>query len=406
MFVRDDAGTMKLDATDYRLKLYSGPAGQEPTRGLIGSSNSYVKMWVSWHGLQQDLGRYPTGWAESFDYMNIHDGPEIANPLSQARIQRLDRMIKAANNDGIAVTLTVMQSYPTWASDGGTSPHGLGATQRVPRDCTAESPWGHFIAYLVCRYKKGAPLNDPGPRDGNTYGNPYGAWISALEFVNEPNWTHWPQGDELECRVEEMFQAAAAQADYHGWPQTGQYLLGPGVSDEKWDPDEPYDPTRQTDWESFTHTISRDLASWRPQTYVGWSMHNYRDIRDLSGKSFSYDTTRVGRSQTILNVNRWMGSTSNAVWLTECGVTKRPLLATMSLTEAETFQDRRCRINFKKMREQPNVPIWTQHYVFDAPLDQNNQYGLRNGIRNADATWSGTRTCPMYTSWLNDMPPI
>ena len=37
-------------------------------------------------------------------------------------------------------------------------------------------------------------------------------------------------------------------------------------------------------------------------------------------------------------------------------------------------------------RDQPNVPLWTQHYVFDAPVDQNDQYGLRNGIQNADCS--------------------
>ena len=424
MYVPDNQGSewpFYLDSSDYRIAVASPAYGENATRNVTRNSNSYLKVWVSWFALQEDFvavnGHQPQSWQESFDYMNIHEGPVWPVDPGQARIRRLDRMIRQANADGVPVILSVIHHFPGWSNTcpvGDYTTRGRTKNEYLPYSVYSDGPWGFFMSYLLCRYKKNTPpndpvyINDPGPREAQWFGNPEGAWVSAIDVCNEPNWAVWPQGEnDSICKTAEMMRTAAYIADAHGWHRTGQYLLGPGVLDR---PDPQGEPGAQpwesyyapaTDWEYFTRRVIEILGNWQPLTYFGWSVHNYVDV-EAWGSGGGGQESRLKRVQNMLTEYGWKRGTDRNVWITETGFAKGN---TNPLAKSCT-QNRRCIENINRMRgaNYPYVPIWTNHGVLDSPIDRAEGRGMRGGYRLADNKVHANEYYELWTSWLADMP--
>ena len=123
------------------------------------SRTTWVKLWISWHDLQQELGAAPAGRVQSWEHLN-------SAPGGQSWLRRLDRQVKAITNDRLGVILTLYQAFPTWANGAtGVDPVGRSkpAEQKVPLDLSANGPWGWFIGHLLARYKKGASVEPDRP---------------------------------------------------------------------------------------------------------------------------------------------------------------------------------------------------------------------------------------------------
>src|SRR3954452_18407515 len=153
------------------------------------SGTRWVKLWVSWYDLQQGYA------ARSRDnsWSNLDTAPAGARYL-----RRLDGQIKAANDDGLGVIVTVYQAYPTWAT-GATGPDPLsskGADRKLPLDLSANGPWAWFISHISARYNgsyNATGPHKPGKKETSAayYGNPDRARADAIEIVNEPNTLLW-----------------------------------------------------------------------------------------------------------------------------------------------------------------------------------------------------------------------
>ena len=111
------------------------------------SGTRWVKLWVSWYDLQQELGLPPVSRAGSWRHLN-------GAPGGQAWLRRLDGQVRAANDDRLGVILSIYHAYPTWAS-AATGPDPADparpAEQKLPIEVSPDGPWGWFVAYLIAR---------------------------------------------------------------------------------------------------------------------------------------------------------------------------------------------------------------------------------------------------------------
>jgi hypothetical protein len=335
------------------------------------SRTAWVKLWISWYDLQQELGAAPAGRVQSWEHLN-------SAPGGQSWLRRLDRQVKAIRTDGLGVILTLYQAFPRWANGatgvdpvGGTRP----AEQRVPLDLSVNGPWGWFIGHLLARYKKGAAVNATGPREPalgenpslTRFGNPEGGAIDALEICNEPNHIYWPQ-EGIEVAVAQMIRTATSLSQTWG----GTMILAPATSDY---PDDANIVNSRgivsTAWDGFTRAVLRELRSFRPTVPVRWSHHNYRETR------FTEAPDRSRRVVSLLPVSRWRMGTQ-PVWLTEGGYNMRTLWQ-----DPQTREDQATLItrSFQGTRQAPEVYLWTQHTISDK---QGNNW--KGGLRD-DFTW-------------------
>ncbi|HEX8068056.1 MAG TPA: hypothetical protein VF520_16180 [Thermoleophilaceae bacterium] len=367
LYVPDTDPTRKhLHHSDYRLVTTGGRAFNSE---ICRNAGPWVKIWVDWYALQQDFvaqkGHQPQDIWESWDWLNRRDGPNLS---ASPRIQRLDRMIKAINDDGLVVILTVDRYFPLWASSyQGTDPENRDMRSRVPDDVSGSGPWAMFISHLLCRYKAGVPVNPTGPHlPGSTetsnayYGNPSGARINLLEIVNEPNQEMWPQAvsnsQYMFCKVADMMKTAESLAYFWGWAATLQGLLAPATAD-RYTPSapQPPDPNRYTDFDTFTRNVLDLLENWKPRVAFGWSHHNYYDIRQWqnlkNAEGVTFDS-RVAIVHDRLVRSSWKGTTVDGkVWLTEGGYDKHLINqpTNAEITAADQDQDALCRMNYANM---------------------------------------------------------
>jgi hypothetical protein len=91
------------------------------------SGTTWVKLWVSWADLQPEYR--PRSRAESWFDLNMA-------PLGKAWLWRLDRQVRAANDDGLGVILSLYHAFPRWANgaEGDDPDSARSASQRLPRD--------------------------------------------------------------------------------------------------------------------------------------------------------------------------------------------------------------------------------------------------------------------------------
>jgi hypothetical protein len=71
------------------------------------SATHWVKLWVSWYELQESFK--PSSQTSSWKQLN-------SAPNGQNYMRRLDRQVKAANEDNAGVIICLQQAFPTWSS--------------------------------------------------------------------------------------------------------------------------------------------------------------------------------------------------------------------------------------------------------------------------------------------------
>jgi hypothetical protein len=335
------------------------------------SRTTWVKLWVSWGGLQEELAASPPqSRAESWAHLNTAPG-------GQAWLRYLDKQMKAVNDDGLGCLLTVDYAFTTWASGAaGVDPVSgtKEANRKLPLDLSPDGPWAWFIGYLIYRYRKGSP------------NNPDGAHIDALEICTEPNQLAWPQ-EGIEVAVAQMIRSAE-QLSYTWGPTP---IVAPGTSDF---PDKRNTTnsrgTVYTYWNPFTRSVLEELHGFRPRVPVRWSHHNYRETR------FGEAPKRTLRVLWLLdNLAGWRLE-RQPLWLTEGG-----------LNMSSGWQDPAQRQNqanmiersFRRSMHVPELFMWTQHTVNDKQWNS-----FKGGLRD-DFTWEqGVGAArPSWYTW-RDLP--
>jgi hypothetical protein len=339
---------------DSSIKAYADPRDYRfwsNRQFAVASNTQWVRMWVDWRYLQPNPVANVT---QSWDQLNTAQPvPDfIAQPPfyeTVSYLRKLDRQIRAANDDGRVVILTILHPYPQWANGQATdqtftpSSHPVKpASQRFP-SFKADSPYAWFLSHLMTRYSMwSSPFNGKAPNPygphlqtypgevpqgyNPAHGNPSGAFITALEVCNEPNHLGWPQ-TEAPSRAADAMQTGYlyAQFYYDNSPADGKslvswpWILGPATLDRGGSSTTPADGTRYDDFtrDTLTELRARGFDAALPLApYIGWSHHNYGDI---AISNFSYSTSRAKTVKERLVAGTWKGGTDRNVWLTEGG---------------------------------------------------------------------------------------
>jgi hypothetical protein len=361
---------------DYRLW-----GNREYIRDVSGTK--WVKFWVSWLDLQQELDSPPSSMGESWKHLN-------GAPGGESWLRRLDRQVKAVNDDGLGVIVTLFHASPTWSS-GATGPDPVSrvkpAEQKLPKDLSPDGPWGWFIGHLCARYKKGAPRNPDGPSapaggggrpgDANA-GNPDGGWIDVLEICNEPNLLCWPQ-ENIDRAVVEMVRSAERLSARLG----GQAILAPATSDF---PDRDHRNARgltATEWRGFTERVLDGLSGFSPAVDVYWSQHNFSDVKRPTAPSRAESVVR------LLRARKWPSQDRGPLWLTEGGFNMYP---NQRDPRMRARQAKLIEANYRRMKDAPGLFMWTQHTICDK--DGND---FKSGLR--DEFIEGVGPGPKRPSW-------
>ena len=369
---------------------------------LNGAGVTALGFWMSWASVQPTTA--PTSICDSFTALSTAPG----NPTMWSR---LDKEIKAANDNGKVVYLTFYPAFPSWArhtypdTPANRAEHQDKDVARYPASRDSNSPWAWFVQYVASRYSAGAPLNPTGPRppgtgEANTtfLGNPLGAKLDWIQPLNEPNYMWWPQktpgaaGNDIGCIAAEMMKSAVtavagARSVGLSYGCTAPGLLAPGTADSVGT-----DGVSYTDAVGFTSTFSLQFQNyaWPSGVNVAWSHHNYVDVKHppASGPLI------VDQVRTQLITNGWPNT---GIYLTEGGyVFKMDMIIIpvpqpfdpqhpggvywqyadippLSFAQQEADQASKVAANFWacKLRSavttQP-VKMWTQYLLNDDPL--------------------------------------
>lgn len=245
--------------------------------------------------------------------------------------------------------------------------------RRLPDDVSTNSPWGWWIGNLFARYKNtngvtngDATHNGPNPT-GNPFGNAVGAFVNAIEFVNEPNYLCWsntaqrnasnqwivdPQSGEnlMVCRIAQMFQTA----EYYSYGYAGPAVIGPATHDTA----ASYLQPDVFDYLRFTQQVLNALANWRPRVYVGWSFHSYREVK-VNDPAMTLTKNQINS----LYSGAWKGpSADRFVWITESGYNIGT--PTPSVTQ-ETTQRDLVVANYGRLLNISEVYLTTTHSLHD-----------------------------------------
>ena len=342
------------------------------------SHTGWVKLWVSWYDLQQ--GYTPVSRDDAWNNLT-------GSAIGSAYLQRLDGQVRAANDDGVKVMVTVYQAFPTWAT-GATASDPLsskGPERRLPKNLSASGPWAWFVGYLSARYN--GAYNATGPhkpvRKETTsayYGNASRAKVDALEVVNEPNTLYRPM-DNIAGATATMMRTAATMSSQWG----KQTIVGPATSDSP-------DPGAgragvSMDWRTFTSQLLTALAGWHPGVPVKWSQHNYKDVKYEDPAA----TSRAKQTIDLLATGGWPG---HELWLTEGGYN---LGGSWPDPAARDAQAAKIQKSYDAMKTLPEVTMWTQHGINDVATNSFKS-GLRDDF-NYDLPGPGSAR-PAWSTWL------
>ncbi len=312
--------------------LYQGGSDLHPNHFLFHGNREYVRdvagaewvrLWVCWGDIQGQFPK-PGSYEEHCNQLNS----SAAAPW----INRLDEIIRAANDDRKYVVLCMYPRYPLWAVPVTSSEPGTGKhpSAHFP-NADISGPWDHFISYIYNRYRFQQP--DTPPNNNGFYnpvgpsaqtgwnGNPRRAYISALEIVNEPNWMHWPQSGnngDVACYTAKMMQTAENAVNF--WNGIaggyGPGLLAPALADT------PIDRfvggvKFASDYHTTASSVLEILKDWRPRVWIAWSHHNYGDWDSRGTGGTEYP--RMASMRDLLYQKNWRGGGDRNVWVTEGG---------------------------------------------------------------------------------------
>jgi hypothetical protein len=403
-----------------------------PAGVLLNDPNRDYRLYHNRDWFRETQTKWVRLWAPWFSFQaNSPDTPGTkANSAAAPQISALDQQIAAANADGVNV-LVVSWGVPQWANgtagiaqnsaadfnygttNGGTAvdrkAKGIGPWDRMsksqwdswhangvpptglksllyklPTNLSVTGPWGRWIDWLYNRYR------------GN---NPYGARITALEILNEPNgFNLWPQQSPVGSSVvdnnfaqtapdqrpiAQMMQTADTIAARYGRVLT---LVGPATADT------PSSNRRITPFDVFTQNVlgALDGLGFHGNNRFVWSQHSYWDIEiPLSTGSRSITTAALLRG-------RWNGLAEAAgpvVYLTEGGY-RFPLYHTDT-----TAQDQSTTNAWNRVYAADNAVGMFANYGMYTDPQPNGDCGLRdNGPGCVDICGAAR---PVYGTWAN-----
>ncbi|HEX4718259.1 MAG TPA: hypothetical protein VH300_07000 [Thermoleophilaceae bacterium] len=346
------------------------------------SATTWVKLWVSWYDLQQAYAQ--TSRDNSWNNLT-------QSGTGSAYLRRLDGQVRAANDDGVKVIVTIYQAFPTWAS-GATGQDPLsskGPERKLPSNLSTNGPWAWFVGYLSARYNgayNSSGPHKPGNRESSSayYGNPSRAKANAIEIVNEPNTLYWPM-DNIVGSTATMMRTAATVSSQWG----RQTILAPATGDSP-------DPGAaragvSMDWKTFTSQLLDVLAGWVPPVPVYWSQHNYKDVKYEDPAL----TSRAKQTIDLLYAKNWKGRGGDRnLWLTEGGYNLGSSWADPAARDAQATKIQR---SVAAMRTLPQVVLWTQHGINDIPSNSFKS-GLRDDFDYALPGPGAAR--PAWSAWL------
>jgi hypothetical protein len=346
------------------------------------SATTWAKLWISWYDLQQ---AYPQTSRDN-SWNNL-----TRSATGSAYLRRLDGQVRAANDDGVKVIVTIYQAFPTWAT-GAAGPDPLsskGAERRLPSNLSTSGPWAWFVGYLSARYNGAYNATGPhkpggGESSAAYFGNPSRAKVNAIEIVNEPNTLYWPM-DNIVPATATMMRTAATISSQWG----RQTILAPATGDSP-DPGAAR-PGVSMDWNSFTSQVLDALSGWVPPVPVYWSQHNYKDVKYQDPAL----TSRAKRTIDLLYAKNWKGAAGDRnLWLTEGGYN---LGSSWADPAARNAQASKIQFSVAAMRTLPEVVLWTQHGINDI-ASNNFKSGLRDDFDYALPGAGAAR--PAWSAWL------
>lgn len=308
----------------------------QPWWPALRATTSHIRLWVDWAWFQDDPEKEPGG-----------------TPRSALSLAALDRHVKSASDDGLAV-IVVVYRYPDWAND------TVGVTPGAVDDDF--HPWDRVARVnQYVDWRAGLRVRPPYkdlryrlPKEGHRPGGAWARWmewlwdryvgqaprygrVAAFEVTNEPNLQVWPQRSVIDTpdpiarwgtegthltvtsEVADMMVTMDAIARRH---DRAALCLGPATSDSDID-DIPrstvishqtqYTP-RATDWFIPSLLTELDRRGFAGGDHWVWSYHNYADIERKQH--------HVAAMRRLLIERGWAGRQLDdgpEVWATEGG---------------------------------------------------------------------------------------
>jgi hypothetical protein len=334
------------------------------------------------------------------------NGQPQGDVTPQIYLAWMDAQIRAAKQAGLGVILN-FYGAPDWANAQmrtlGPQPARRANFWAPPDDVSQSSPWAYMLYYLAIHYN----VNNP---------NANGAWVDFLEICNEPNLLWWPQVDHVTGygRFQHYYVA--------GMMKTARFvtqftlnrpiLLAPGVHDTN------ITSETTTGVEDFTDNLLGVLASWKGDQYIGWSQHNYDDVKYDRGPGSvnGYATVRATVTRSKLKSFGWKGwpyrdPANPYLMLTEGGVRTNDITGFYNLTGQAIFDKQAdlIRKNWNRMHSDsthsPGIGMVTNYLFytdlanFDSGLCDDPNY-LGNGGYPGDPS---PERQPPFNTW-RDLP--
>lgn len=290
------------------------------------TNTGVVRLWARWDILQPSAGTpvgvTPPGWQSSYGQMS-----------PQQALQTLDEQVQAANAAGRVVILC-LNRIPPWAnaSTRATGPKYSGQEDyfAFPDDKTTSGPWAAWVVTLLLRY-----CENRSDRAGI---------VTAVEVLNEPNHSMWPQrvsstSPQLAsaCAAATLMMTAVTVRNY--FAGTRPFIAGPGTLDEI----PPIESNTRSSYFEFTsETINALKSANFADDNTIWTQHNYADVTfDQGGGTMVHDRDSAPEQQrstlrsAVVSVllaqsglRLWGGPGSGKLWLTEGGLL-RPRLTSL-----------------------------------------------------------------------------
>jgi hypothetical protein len=315
---------------------------------MARSRTPWARFWISWYDMM------PRGFRDPATDTELIPGKDIS---PQQYMNYIVSQIQSARRDGKHVILTFHQTpfwanSTTWSDRAATTQDAKLGQLYCPPDDDRILEWGYTVRYLTSMFNRYAP----------TYPD---AWVEFLEISNEPNlsWTGQRHADGR--RKDFPFKAAAMIAwarDANRLTYDEPVILAPGLSDTR--RDEPANGL----WD-FRPFMDQVLAYLRSNTTfsadrrVGWSMHNYGDIKY---GFYGSDNNAVIARDKLGAMNFWPPSPADPtpyVMLTEGGA----LMNWSEVGGSETRQADLVANNWQRMYSYHGTAMITNYLLWSDP---------------------------------------
>jgi hypothetical protein len=257
---------------------------------------------------------------------------------------------------------------------------------RIPDDLSLRSPYGHWIKFLIDRYKG------------------YGAGVT-IEIMNEPSLQMWPQqgpsatADPFAAGavtvggpVARMMQTAQAASAVYGHPLN---LMGPAGDDGPRGNNPVPGSTRQrTMYATAVRSVldGLDAVGFKAHSKFMWSHHNYTDVEQDQGADTGI-RNRAAHVRSLLT-GRWTGWPQNGTTSSAPGVFITEGGARVDVVGGVAQQATQIKRNWDRMARDDGdgagIAMVAQYLSYTAPF-------FDTGVLEASSVGGAKR--PAYSTW-------